>query len=65
MPKYTLSECITVAQKLSAANQIRALKTSSANQNRRQPIGVECYLTRELSARLEDPTRFSAPLSSL
>ena len=58
----------------SSANQNRARNnhsTSSANQNRvlrhpsRQPIRIEYYVTRELSARLEDPFRLSASLGSL
>ena len=68
-------------EELSAANQNRARKntsTSSANQNRvlrnpsRQPIRIEYYdtrveyhVTRELSARLEDPSRLSAAIAYL
>ena len=43
-------------------------QTLSTNQNRvlcRQPIRMECYVTQELSARVEDPSRFLAPLGSL
>ena len=58
----------------SSANQNRARKnpsTSSANQNRVlrqpscQPIGIEYYVTRELSARIEVPSRLSARVGSL
>ena len=38
--------------KLSAANQNRALRHP-----RRQPIRIEYYVTRELPARVEDPSR--------
>ena len=45
--------------------------TSSANQNRvlrnpsRQPIRIEHYVTRELSARVEDPSRLESARYSL
>ena len=45
--------------------------TSSANQSRvlrqpsRQPIRIEYYVTRELSATVEDPSRLSVRLGSL
>ena len=45
--------------------------TSSANQNRvlrhptRQPIRIENYVTRELSARVEHPSRLWARVGSL
>ena len=64
---------------VSATNQNRAPESSanhnrepsSANQNRvlrqpsRQPIRIEYYVTRELSARLEDPSRLLAWAGSL
>ena len=45
--------------------------TSSANQNRvfrhpsRQPIRIEFYVTRELSAQVEVPSRLSVRIGSL
>ena len=44
----------------SAANQIRVLRNTS-----RQPIRIEYYVTRELSATVEDPSRLSARVGSL
>ena len=61
-------------KKLSSANQNRArknLSTSSTNQNRVfrdpscQPIRIEYYVTRELSARVEISSPLSAPVGSL
>ena len=43
-----------------ATNQIRVLRHSS-----RQPIRIEYYVTRELSARVENPSRLSARIGSL
>ena len=51
--------------------RIESPSTSSPNQNRilrnpsRQPIRIEYYVTRELSARLEVPSRLSARVGSL
>ena len=44
----------------SAANQIRELRKPS-----RQPIKIDYYVIRELSATVEVPSRLSAPLGSL
>ena len=44
----------------SAANQIRVLRNTS-----RQQIRIEYYVTRELSARVEVPSRLSARVGSL
>ena len=46
--------------RLSATNQNRVLRNPS-----RQPIKIEHYVTRELSARPEDPSRLSARVGSL
>ena len=43
-----------------SANQNRVLRNPS-----RQPIKIEHYVTRELSARVEDPSRLSARFGSL
>ena len=68
------SESTTKSPHTSSANHTRARKnpaTSSANQNRvlrqpsRQPIRLEYYATRELSARVEVPSRLSARVGSL
>ena len=45
---------------LSAGNQIRVLRDPI-----RQPIIIEYYVTRELSACVEVPSRFSARVGSL
>ena len=53
------------------SRQHRVSPESSANQNRvlrnpsRQPIRIEHYVTRELSARGEDPSRLSARVGPL
>ena len=58
---YTLSRTIPHLNTLqSAANQIRLLRNTS-----RQPIRIEYYVTRELSATGEDPSRLSDRLRSL
>ena len=44
----------------SAANQIRVSRHPS-----RQPIRIEYYVTRELSAMVEGPSRLSAPLLAI
>ena len=55
----------------SSANQNRVLRHSAANQNQllrlpsRQPIRNEYYVTRELSDRVEVPSRLSARVGSL
>ena len=68
------TQLVPKTEELSAANQNRARKnpaTSSANQNRllrhpsRQPIRIEYYATRELSARVEVPSRLSARVGLL
>ena len=57
----TLSRTIPYLNTLeSAANQIRVLGNTS-----RQPIRIEYYVTRELSATVEDPSRLSVRLGSL
>ena len=50
----------SVTRELSAANQNRVLRHPS-----RQPIRIEHYVNRELSARVEVPSRLSAPVGSL
>ena len=68
------SESSTKNHQISSANQNLARKnpqTSSANQNRvlvylsRQLVRIGFYVTRELSARVEDPPRLSALVGSL
>ena len=57
----TLSRTIPYLNTLqSTANQLRVLRHPS-----RQPIRIEYYVTRELSARVEDLTRLSAQVGSL
>ena len=45
---------------VSAANQNRVLRHQS-----RQPVRMEYYVTRELSATIEDPSRLSARVGLL
>ena len=68
------TQLVSKTEELSAANQNRARKdppTSSANQNwvlrhpSRQPIRIEVYVTRELSASVEVPSGLSARVGSL
>ena len=77
LPNYTLSAYIAELYSillhcrwLSAVNQIRAPKTSSANQNGAirysslQPIRIEYYVTRQLSARVEVPSRLAVAFNT-
>ena len=77
LPNYTLSAYIAELYSillhcrwLSAVNQIRAPKTSSANQNRAkrdssfQPIRIEYFVTRQLSARVEVPSRLAVAFNT-
>ena len=69
--KFVSVSASSITSPESSANQNRVLHHSAAKQIRvlrntsRQPIRIEYYATRELSARVEDPSRFSAPLGSL
>ena len=57
----TLSRTLPYLNTLpSAASKIRVLRHLSG-----QPIRIEYYVTRELSARVEVPSRFSAPVGAL
>ena len=64
----TLSGTITHLNTLSRTNPYPNTLQSAANQTRvsrnpsRQPIRIEYYVTRELSATIEDPSRLSARL---
>ena len=60
----TLPNTVLESQKLSAANQKRARKTLNFVSQSESNI-TSTKNSRELSARLEDPSWFSAPLGSL